>query len=351
MEGHPGGTRAPLAVTMGDPAGIGLEITLMAWLKRKTHGLPPFLLFADPDAVTERAQKLNLPVPIAAIASPLEFAAAPPDKLPIVPIPLAAPAVPGQPDTENSLAVMSAIETAVAAVVAGDAAAVVTNPIAKNVLYAGQFPYPGHTEYLGALAERHYPGNVFRPVMMLACDALKIVPLTVHIPLAQVPSSISTEAITTTLRVMAQTLTTDFGIERPRIAVAGLNPHAGENGTLGKEDQEIVAPAIAQLGAEGMAVTGPHPADTLFHSDARSHYDAVLAMYHDQALIPVKTLAFERAVNVTLALPFVRTSPDHGTAFDIAGTGHANPSSLIASVHLAAALVKRRQQTSRVTPP
>jgi 4-hydroxythreonine-4-phosphate dehydrogenase len=225
---------------------------------------------------------------------------------------------------------------------AGHASAVVTNPIAKAVLYSVGFAHSGHTEFLAVLAKRHRPGRDWFPVMMLACDVLRVVPLTVHIPLAAVPGELTHERIFTTARIVHEALRRDFAVARPRIAVAGLNPHAGEGGTIGREDAEIIGPAISELQAEGMAITGPVSADSLFHAAARARYDAAIAMYHDQALIPIKTLAFETGVNATLGLPFVRTSPDHGTAFDIAGSGNASPSSLIAALHLAQAMTRRR---------
>jgi 4-hydroxythreonine-4-phosphate dehydrogenase len=225
---------------------------------------------------------------------------------------------------------------------ASNAAALVTNPIAKKTLYAAGFGYPGHTEQLAALAARHTPGQTYRPVMLLAAEELKVVPLTVHVPLASVPMLITEALIRETVLITARALVTDFGVTAPRLAVAGLNPHAGEGGTIGTEDARVIAPAIAALQAEGIRVTGPHSADTLFHAVARRSYDAVVAMYHDQALIPLKTLAFDRGVNVTLGLPFVRTSPDHGTAFNIAGSGKAGPESFIAALRLAAEIAARR---------
>jgi 4-hydroxythreonine-4-phosphate dehydrogenase len=332
----------PLALTMGDPAGVGLEITLMAWRDRGADLVPPFVLFADPEAVAARSRLTGLDVPIE-IVDGLEHAAAVfVDRLPVRPVRLSAPAQPGRPDAANAGAVISSIEDALAAVRKGHAAAVVTNPIAKAVLYRAGFKYPGHTEFLAHLAEAHDPGRRFRPVMMLVSDALRVVPLTVHIPLAEVAKSITRAAILDTLRITSEALQRDFGLARPRIAVAGLNPHAGEAGTLGREEEEVIAPAVRELRAEGLAVTGPHSADTLFHADARAAYDAVVAMYHDQALIALKTLAFDTAVNLTLGLPFVRTSPDHGTAFDIAGQGRASARSLVASLKLAATLARRR---------
>ncbi len=332
----------PLALTMGDPAGIGLDITLAAWFAREVHDLAPFVLFGDVDALARRAEVLGLDVPTAVVSDP---AAAVPHfatRLPVLPVPCAETAVAGEAQTANARAVIASIEEAVLAVRRGAARAVVTNPIAKSVLMAEGFPHPGHTDYLGALAEAHFGARNVRPVMLLAADELKVVPLTVHIPLARVPQGVTAADIVATARILARALRDDFGLVRPRIAVTGLNPHAGEDGLLGSEDEAVIAPAIAALAAEGLDVTGPHPADTMFHAAARATYDAALAMYHDQALIPIKTLAFDRGVNVTLGLPFVRTSPDHGTAFSIAGTGKANARSLIEALKVADAMARRR---------
>jgi 4-hydroxythreonine-4-phosphate dehydrogenase len=327
----------PLAVSMGDPAGIGLDIVLSAWRCRHEYDLPPFGLIADPDAVDQRAQTLGARgIRLAVIAAVDQASEAFADALPIVPVALSVPAEPGRPTSRNAGATISAIERAVDAVAEGRAAAIVTCPIAKSVLYDAGFGHPGHTEFLGALAQRHWPEQPSDPVMMLAAAELRVVPLTVHIPIAAVPAAISTARIIKTGRILAGALRSSFGIPAPRIAVAGLNPHAGEAGTIGREDIDIIAPAIRALHAEGINSTGPHSADTLFHDAARATYDAVIAMFHDQALIPIKTLAFDRGVNVTLGLPFIRTSPDHGTAFDIAGTGNASPTSFIEALKLAA---------------
>ena len=332
----------PLALSMGDPAGIGLEITLRAWIERTRRGLAPFVIFADPDAIAQRAHELGLVAPVEIITDLRSSAAVFHRALPVICVPLAAPVKAGVADARNGHATIASIEAAVAAVVKGEASALVTNPIAKSVLYEAGFTHPGHTEFLGALAARHQPGHRVTPVMLLACDDLKVVPLTIHIPLAAVPGALSKSLIIETVRTLSQALASDFAIALPRIAVTGLNPHAGEAGTMGLEEREIIEPAIHSLVAEGLSVTGPHPADTLFHAAARKTYDAVVAMYHDQALIPVKTLAFDRGVNVTLGLPFVRTSPDHGTAFDIAAKGVASPESLIQALLLAANMAARR---------
>jgi 4-hydroxythreonine-4-phosphate dehydrogenase len=254
--------------------------------------------------------------------------------LPVVDIGVAITAEPGHPDASSAPAAIAAIRQAVRDVHTGHAGAVVTNPVAKNVLYKSGFVEPGHTEYLAKLAAEMM-GVTAHPVMMLWSDELAVVPVTIHLPLREVVTRLTSELITDTGRIVARDLKDRFGIARPRLAIAGLNPHAGEDGALGEEDRTVVAPAVARLRAAGIEARGPLPADTLFHAAARATYDAALAMYHDQALIPIKTLAFDHAVNVTLGLPFVRTSPDHGTAFDIAGSGRADPSSLIAALRLA----------------
>ncbi len=325
----------PLALTMGDPAGIGLEISLMAWRERTRWSLPPFALVGDAGAVRERARLIGADVPVVGIADLAETAGRFGAALPVLDVPLAERAEAGKPDSRSGKAVIHSIETATALVCRGEAAAIVTNPIAKSVLYAAGFAHPGHTEFLAALAGQHCPGRSYHPVMMLASDELRVVPLTVHVPVASVPAAITGTLIVETLDIMASALTHDFDIAAPRIAVAGLNPHAGEAGTIGCEDRDVIAPAIVQARAKGLAVSGPHSADTLFHAEARRHYDGVLCMYHDQALIPIKTLSFDTGVNVTLGLPFVRTSPDHGTAFDIAGKGIASPLSLIEALRMA----------------
>jgi 4-hydroxythreonine-4-phosphate dehydrogenase len=327
----------PIAVSMGDPAGIGLDITLMSWRERSLRALPTFVLYGDPGALADRARALGLAVPIAVIADLGEAAPAFADALPVWPIGIADATL-----AAADAAVVAAIETAAAAVAAGGALALVTNPIVKRTLDMAGLPYPGHTEFLAELAVRHGAARRPRPIMMLAAEELKVVPTTVHIPLSAVPRALTRELIVDTVRITAAALAQDFGIARPRIAIAGLNPHAGEGGLIGGEEQHVIGPAIAQLVAEGISVSGPLSADTMFHAEARAGYDAAVAMYHDQALIPIKTLAFDRGVNVTLGLPFVRTSPDHGTAFALAGTGKARPDSFIAALKLARELGLRR---------
>ncbi len=326
----------PLALTLGEPAGIGPDLALAVWRRRAELDLPAFYIVADPDFLARRAKRLGLDVPLA-VVTPTSAAAAFPSALPVVAIDLAASAEPGRPDSSSAPAAVASIRRAVADVLAGSAAAIVTNPVAKNVLYNWGFAEPGHTEYLAKLVQEA-TGKSFRPVMMLWAPELAVVPVTIHLPLKEVFKQLSTELVVETGRIVARDLATRFHLKRPRLAVAGLNPHAGEEGTLGDEDRTIVAPAVAQLRAEGIEARGPLPADSMFHEQARATYDAALCMYHDQALIPIKTLAFDHAVNVTLGLPFVRTSPDHGTAFDIAGTGRADGTSLIAALRLAARL-------------
>ena len=263
-----------------------------------------------------------------------------PDALPVLPLASRATGTPGALDTADAASTIEAIERAVALTFAGETAALVTNPISKDVLYRAGFKHPGHTEFLGELAARQTRATA-RPVMMLWCPDLAVVPVTIHVPLADVPRLLTRDLIVATARIVAKDLREKFGVAHPRLAVSGLNPHAGENGALGREEVEVIAPAIAALKAEGIDARGPLPADTMFHAKARKTYDAALCMTHDQALIPIKTIAFDTGVNVTLGLPFIRTSPDHGTAFDIAGKGVADPSSLIEALRLAARLAGR----------
>ncbi|HYI27178.1 MAG TPA: 4-hydroxythreonine-4-phosphate dehydrogenase PdxA [Bradyrhizobium sp.] len=329
----------PLALTSGEPAGIGPDITITAWLRRDELKLPAFYLVGDRDSVGERAEVLGLKVKLADVG-PEEAAAAFADALPVVATGKAATARPGQPDDSSAAAALASIGQAVADVAAGRASAVVTNPIAKSVLYRAGFRHPGHTEFLAELAASG--GHTPQPVMMLWSPTLAVVPVTIHLSLREAIAQLSSELIVSTARIAVADLKARFGLTHPRLAVSGLNPHAGEDGSLGVEDQTIVAPAIEILRGEGIDVRGPLPADTMFHAAARNTYDCAICMYHDQALIPIKTIAFEDAVNVTLGLPFIRTSPDHGTAFDIAGSGRANPSSLIAALRLAARMAAAR---------
>jgi 4-hydroxythreonine-4-phosphate dehydrogenase len=329
----------PLALTLGEPAGIGPDITLKAWLRRDDLNLPPFYLLGDRDFLHHRAKTLGLDVKLADVDAS-DAAAAFAQALPVVATGRAATALPGRPHSSSAEAALASIRQAVSDERAGHASAVVTNPIAKSVLYRAGFQHPGHTEFLAELAASN--GHMPQPVMMLWSPALVVVPVTIHLSLREAVEKLSTDLIVTTARIVAAALKARFGLANPRLAIAGLNPHAGEDGSLGTEDLTIVAPAIEILRGEGLAVTGPLPADTMFHEAARKTYDCAICMYHDQALIPVKTLAFDDAVNVTLGLPFIRTSPDHGTAFDIAGTGRANPASLIAALRLAARMASAK---------
>jgi 4-hydroxythreonine-4-phosphate dehydrogenase len=321
----------PIALTCGEPSGIGPEIAVAA---RSVLGDSiPFFLICDP-------AHLPISARVTIIAKPQDAMTVAADSLPVLLHSFAAPARPGDPHPDNARGVIEVIELAVGLVNSNQASAIVTNPISKKALKDGaNFAFPGHTEFLAHLA------GVRQVVMMLASDELRVVPTTIHIPLSEVPNALTRKLLEDTLRITHAALIRDFGIANPRIAVSGLNPHAGEGGVMGHEDASIIAPVIHGLSALGMHVTGPYPADTMFHSVARARYDCVVAMYHDQALIPIKTLAFDKGVNVTLGLPFVRTSPDHGTAFDIAGKGIADPSSLIHAIKLAAKMVAARHVT------
>jgi 4-hydroxythreonine-4-phosphate dehydrogenase len=338
----------PLALTLGEPAGIGPDITFTAWRRRDELKLDPFYILGDPKFLRARAERMGADVPIT-VVDPASAGAAFKAALPVVDIGIAITAEPGRPDNTSAPAAIAAIRRAVADVQSGVASAVVTNPIAKNILYRSGFAEPGHTEYLAKLAE-DATGVPTHPVMLLWSPELAVVPVTIHLPLNEVAGRLTSNLIVETGRVVARDLAQRFGIAHPRLAIAGLNPHAGEDGALGEEDHVVVRPAVERLQAEGIDARGPLPADTMFHAAARATYDVALAMYHDQALIPIKTLAFEHAVNVTLGLPFIRTSPDHGTAFDIAGTGRADPSSLIAALRLAARLSANADAQSLALP-
>ncbi|PDT05195.1 4-hydroxythreonine-4-phosphate dehydrogenase PdxA [Rhizobium chutanense] len=327
----------PLALSQGDPAGIGPDITLMAWLRRRELGLPPFFLIGDPGVLALRARQLNLAVLIRETDRASEAAGMFADALPVMPVPAGIEVVAGEPHAATAKGTIAAIEKAVSLVIDGEALAVVTNPIAKSVLYEAGFRFPGHTEFLADLATRA-TGRPVTPVMMLSGPKLRAIPVTIHIPIRDVPQALTSELIMETCRIAHEDLRQRFGIAAPRLAVAGLNPHAGEDGTIGKEDEDVIRPAIEHLRDEGIDAIGPLPADTMFHDEARARYDAAVCMYHDQALIPAKALGFDDSVNVTLGLPFVRTSPDHGTAFGIAGKGLAREQSLVAALKLAAQL-------------
>jgi 4-hydroxythreonine-4-phosphate dehydrogenase len=327
----------PLALTMGEPAGIGGEIALKAWLGRAARKVPPFFLIDDPSRLDALAGRLEWPVKILPIDEPEETFEAFDRGLPVLARPLPGQPVPGAAAPQYAAAVIAAIDEAVRLVLTGRASALVTNPIHKQTLLEAGFQHAGHTNYLAELA-----GDGSRAVMMLACSTLRVVPVCVHLSLRDSISALTTEAIVESTRITDAALREDFGIDAPHIVISGLNPHAGEGGALGREEIEIIVPAIERLKQVGLSVRGPEPADTLFHERARLGYDAAVCMYHDQALIPIKTIDFNAAVNITLGLPFVRTSPDHGTAFEIAGTGVADESSLIAALQTAAAMAKRR---------
>ncbi|EKV30176.1 4-hydroxythreonine-4-phosphate dehydrogenase [Caenispirillum salinarum AK4] len=334
----------PLAVTMGEPAGIGGDITLTAYARRSgaasgARRLPPFFVIDSPERLEALAARLGVPVAVREIAAPEEALAVFPDALPVLRQDVPAAVEPGQPDPANGPAVVAAIERAVTLTTEGRAGGVVTNPINKAVLKQAGFRHPGHTEFLGELA-----GGA-TPVMMLACPGLRVVPVTVHLSLREAVDSLRRETIVEIGRLTADGLRRNFAIARPRLAVAALNPHAGEGGVMGREEIDIIAPAVADLRALGIDAFGPAPADTLFHEAARTRYDAALCMTHDHALIPLKTIDFAGGVNVTLGLPFVRTSPDHGTAFDIAGTGAADDTSLCAALRMAGEMAALRRET------
>jgi 4-hydroxythreonine-4-phosphate dehydrogenase len=321
---------APLALTLGDPDGIGPEIALKAWRALRDCG-PRFVLIADPAHAFEAARLLDLPRP-EALTGWAGAGAIFPDALPVIPLPSAS----------GAHAALASIDAGVAAALSGDASGLVTNPISKARLYEAGFPFPGHTEYLAHLTAQAPVSGPRGPVMMLAGGGLRCALVTIHRPLREAIDALTPESVVHTARIVAHALARDFAITRPRLALAGLNPHAGEGGALGREEIDILAPALETLRADGIDIAGPLPPDTMFHAEARAHYDAAICLYHDQGLIPVKTLDFHGGVNVTLGLPIVRTSPDHGTAFDIAGQGIARPDSLIAALKLAADMAAAR---------
>lgn len=338
----PGGGPPPLVVSLGEPGGVGPELTVRVFRERERLSLPRFVAVGPPSALTAHAAALGLSLPLHLCSDPADAAAAPDGALAVLPAGPDHGHAPGFLTADGARAARAAIETAVGLVLSGQASGLVTQPIHKANLAAIGFEHPGHTEFLATLAAGDGTSPP-HPVMMLACEALRVVPVTVHVPISTVPAAITTDLVVRVGRIVAAALTRDFGIDAPRLAVAGLNPHAGESGVLGPEDAKEIAPAIAILKAEGIDAKGPLPADTLFHAGARRTYDAAMAMYHDQALIPIKTIAFDEAVNVTLGLPFVRTSPDHGTALAIAGKGIARPTSFIAALRMAADMTARRR--------
>ncbi|MGR3542454.1 MAG: 4-hydroxythreonine-4-phosphate dehydrogenase PdxA [Hasllibacter sp.] len=320
--------RPPIAVSCGDPAGIGPELAVMAH-RQLRDGLP-FVWIGDPRHLPEGANPQVL-------SDARDAPAAAARGLPVLPLEFPARRAPGRLDPRNAPATVAAIERGVLEVREGRCGALCTLPIHKQALIDGaEFPFPGHTEFLAHLTGADHV------VMMLACEALRVVPATIHVPLAEVPARLRDGHLGRTIRIAANAMTRDFGIERPRIAVAGLNPHAGEGGRIGREEVELIAPALEALRAEGLDVAGPLSADTMFHPAARAGYDLAVCMYHDQALIPIKTIDFAGGVNVTLGLPIVRTSPDHGTALDLAGTGGADPTSFVAALVMAEDMARAR---------
>ena len=333
-------TSPVLAVTPGEPAGIGPDIALLAHARAAHEPVPAFAVTGCARLMEERASQCGLATRVVRIASMDEAHEVFTAGLPVLDMPLNTAATAGKPSASTASQVTGWIEAAVRLALTGQAAGVVTGPIQKETLYQAGFSFQGHTDYLAHLA--HAAGHDAEPVMMLSADDFRTVPLTVHVPLSQVPGLVTGTEIIAQGRVIARDLQRYFGIEHPRIAVAGLNPHAGEGGSIGSEDRDIIGPAIAALAGEGINAFGPLPADTMFHEEARASYDCALCMYHDQALIPVKTLGFHIGVNTTLGLPFIRTSPDHGTALGLAGTGKANPSSFIAALRQAAAMARAR---------
>lgn len=327
---------SPIALTMGEPAGIGGEIALKAWMGQAETKLPIFFIIDDQSRLKRLSSAFNWPVEIIAISTPEEAPDAFRHGLPVLEHTLPGSITPGQPDPTNAPSIISSIDTAISFVQSGAAGAIVTNPIHKSTLYDAGFEYPGHTEYLATKA------NGLRSVMMLACEELRAVPVTTHLSLENAIKVLNTPDIVEVSRITARALQTDFGIQNPQLMVAALNPHGGENGALGCEEIEVILPAVNKLKLEGYSVTGPAPDDTLFHPRAREAYDAVICMHHDQALIPLKTINFSGGVNITMGLPFVRTSPDHGTAFEIAGMGVADETSLVEALKIAAKITARR---------
>ena len=319
----------PVAVTMGDPAGIGGEIALMAWRDHR-EDLPPFFVLDDPDRLRRLAARTGLSCPLEPIGGAADAARVAADALPVLPLSGPVSALPGDDSTADGAMVIESIDRAIDEAAAGRVAGLTTNPIQKSRLYAAGFTAPGHTEYLGERAGLSAP-----PIMLLAGPHLKVVPVTIHLSLKDAIAALTEDEIARTLEVTRTAMKTDFGIAEPRIAVSGLNPHAGEAGHMGREEIEIIAPAIERLRAAGANVAGPLAGDTMFHEAARRTYDIAVCMYHDQALIPMKTLDFDNGVNVSVGLPFVRTSPDHGTAYNIAGTATANPASLVSAIRMA----------------
>jgi 4-hydroxythreonine-4-phosphate dehydrogenase len=329
--------RQVLALSLGDPAGIGPELIAESWLRRDAAGLPPFVVAGGAGVLAAAARQRGLDLQLVEVADPAEGAALFATALPVIACG-DAPYTPGQPDRAGAELALASLQAATALATSGAAQALVTSPIAKAELARIGFAFPGQTEFVadacGVAAEA--------AVMMLAGPSLRTVPMTVHCPLSEVPGRLSLDLIVARARVVDAAMRRDFGLAAPRLAICGLNPHAGENGRMGHEDAAIIAPAIAALQAMGIAASGPHPADSLFAPHARATYDVAIAMYHDQALIPIKALDFDEGVNVTLGLPVIRTSPDHGTAFGIAGQRQAHPGAMLAAIRMAGAMAARR---------
>lgn len=331
----------PIAVTCGEPAGIGPDITLVSWLERRKRHLPDFYVRGCASALSKRAEALGLKVPVVEV-SPEETHDVFPKALPVVSTASAFEDRPGVEQAETAETVIASIRQAVEDVRSGLASSLVTNPINKSALYGAGFKYPGHTEYLGALAETLWPGKPAKPVMLIAGPDLMVIPITIHIAITDVHKALTKDLIMETARIADKDMRERFGLAAPRLAFCGLNPHAGENGSMGREEIDVITPALDALRAEGINAIGPLPADTMFHPEARANYDCALGMYHDQVLVPAKTIGFDDSVNVTLGLPFVRTSPDHGTAYALAGSGSAKPDSFAAALRMADVLSTNR---------
>lgn len=335
----------PIAVTMGDPAGIGPEITVDAWSRTKENA-PPFFVLGDPASYDPLLEEFALPS-CRVIGDPAQAAEAFRVGLPVFPVRMANPAVAGQPDSENAASILQSIKMAARLCSEGKARAMVTNPISKIVLYDAGFTHAGHTEYLGELGRKYLPHTDHHdPVMMLCGGGLRVALATIHVALKDVPAQITHARIRNIARTLHFALQQDFACANPRIAMCGLNPHAGENGALGSEEHDVLAPLARELRAQGITITDPQAADALFRAGLRESYDGVLAMYHDQALIPVKTLDFYGGTNVTLGLPFVRVSPDHGTGFDIAGQNIARCDSLVSALNMASLISENRERAN-----
>lgn len=323
---------APLAISMGEPAGIGPDLILQLYAQRAEYDLPPFVVMGSMAFLAARARRLGLSINFAQTGVN-EATGQFPVALPVCHIEGLVPDRPGETSPLSGKVVMESIARAVAETLSGACRGMVTGPIHKAALYTAGFRYPGHTEYIASLCANGGPAPM--PVMMMAHEDLRVVPLTIHVPLRDVPGLVTAKLIRDTVKIVEHDLRTRFGVEEPRLAVTGLNPHAGESGSIGLEDRDIILPTIIDLQHDGTRVDGPISADTIFHLPNWKKYDAVIAMYHDQALIPIKTVAFDQGVNVTLGLPLVRTSPDHGTAFELVGTGKASVSSMLAAIRLA----------------